>query len=201
MATKLPHAADESDEGLQRTPELESSVVTTAAAVSQVDSNSRCHHTSTSSSSNRASVTQATSKTMTTTTAKTLKRLKLQQLLLLLLLLWRRARPPHQRTSVKWQKRHRRKRLLLTESKENKNTCCLSLHLRITDTVAPIYYYSFWIMHVYLCGASSRKEEGPSRSLLGTSPTPPIPGKLKYPMDTSSFRQILLNTLINTAEI
>ena len=42
MATKLSHAANEYDEGLQRAPELESSVVTTA--VWQVDSSPR-HHT------------------------------------------------------------------------------------------------------------------------------------------------------------
>ena len=41
MVTKLPHAADEYDEGVQRAPELEKSVVTTA--VWQVDSNSRNH--------------------------------------------------------------------------------------------------------------------------------------------------------------
>ena len=41
VETKLPHAADEYDEGLQRTPELDSSVVTTT--VWQVDSDARYH--------------------------------------------------------------------------------------------------------------------------------------------------------------
>ena len=41
VVAKLPHAADEYDEGLQRTPELDSSVVTTT--VWQVDSDARYH--------------------------------------------------------------------------------------------------------------------------------------------------------------
>ena len=60
MVTKLPHAADEHDEGLQRTPELESSAVSTAV------SNSR-HHTS---SSSKHSNYHTSNKQAMTTTAK-----------------------------------------------------------------------------------------------------------------------------------
>ena len=44
VVAKLPHAADEYDEGLQRTPELESLMVTTA--VWHVDSNMSYHTSS-----------------------------------------------------------------------------------------------------------------------------------------------------------
>ena len=88
--TRLSHAADEYYEGLQRTPELESSVVTTA--VWQVASNSSYL---TSCSGNEASHKQQANDD----DSKKLLRLKMQRLLLLLL--WRRERPPHKRTSVK----------------------------------------------------------------------------------------------------
>ena len=67
------------------------------------------------------------------------------------------------------------------------------------DTAEPIYYYSFCIRYVYLCGAFSSNEESPSCSLLDISHTPPILGKLKYSMDSS--REYLLIALINTAAI
>ena len=52
-------------------------------------------------------------------------------------------------------------------------------------TAGPMYYYSFFVS-CKICGAFSRNERGPSRSMFHISHTPPISGsKLKYSMDSS----------------
>ena len=60
MVTTLPYAADEYDEGLQRAPELESSMV--ATAVWQVHPNSSCRTYSSSNKQSKYHTKQATSK-------------------------------------------------------------------------------------------------------------------------------------------
>ena len=58
MVVKVPHAADKYDEGLQRTPELEISMVTTA--VWQVHSNSSYRQSSNSNKQSKCHTKQAT---------------------------------------------------------------------------------------------------------------------------------------------
>ena len=77
-------------------------------------------------------------------------------------MLRRRERSPHKRTSVEWQKGQAE--TAIYEATEIKTLAVLSLQLVIVDAAGPIYHYSLCIM--YVCGASSRNEEGPSRSLL-----------------------------------
>ena len=117
MVAKLPHASDENDEGLQRTPEFESSMVMTA--VWQVHSNSTINSIADDDDEGLQRTPEFESSMVMTAVwqvhsnstinsyhaskFKTLMRLKLQRLLLLLLR--RRERPRHKRTSVEWQKR------------------------------------------------------------------------------------------------
>ena len=194
VVAKLPHAADECDEGLQRTPEIESSLVTTA--VWQIHSNPS-YDTSINSSSNEQSKYHTNQATQQANREDDRHNTDEAEAATPAAAAVVAARAPSPQAN---ERRMAKETPLRMGSKGNKNNCCLSLQLGVADTAGHIYCSLLLLLLSHACtsGDFSRNEEGSPRSSLDISHTPPISGKVKYYMDSS--RELLSNALIETTE-